>query len=230
MMAAPQDKENVMSLRINDTAPNFTAETTQGKIDFHQWIGDGWAVLFSHPKDFTPVCTTELGYMAKIKPEFDRRNVKVIGLSVDPMDNHAKWVADIEETQGYAPNYPIIADSDFNVSKLYGMLPASVDGDPTARTPADNQTVRNVFVVGPDKKIKLILVYPMTTGRNFDEVLRVIDSLQLTAKHKVATPVNWQQGDNVIIAGSVSDDEAKETYPEGWESPKPYIRIVNQPS
>jgi thioredoxin-dependent peroxiredoxin len=206
------------------------AETTEGPISFHDWTGDSWTVLFSHPRDFTPVCTTELGYMAKIKPEFDRRNVKVIGLSVDPMDNHAKWVADIEETQGYAPNYPIIADSDFNVSKLYGMLPASVDGDPTARTPADNQTVRNVFVVGPDKKIKLILVYPMTTGRNFDEVLRVIDSLQLTAKHKVATPVNWQQGDNVIIAGSVSDDEAKETYPEGWESPKPYIRIVNQPS
>jgi alkyl hydroperoxide reductase subunit AhpC len=187
-------------------------------------------VLFSHPRDFTPVCTTELGYMAKIKPEFDRRNVKVIGLSVDPVDNHAKWAADIEETQGQAPNYPMIGDADFNVSKLYGMLPASVEGDPTARTPADNQTVRNVFVVGPDKKIKLILVYPMTTGRNFDEVLRVIDSLHLTAKHKVATPVNWQQGDNVIIAGSVSDDEAKETYPDGWESPKPYIRIVQQPS
>jgi thioredoxin-dependent peroxiredoxin len=219
-----------MALQLGDTAPDFMAETTEGPISFHDWIGDSWTVLFSHPRDFTPVCTTELGYMAKIKPEFDRRNVKVIGLSVDPMDNHAKWVADIEETQGYAPNYPIIADSDFNVSKLYGMLPASVDGDPTARTPADNQTVRNVFVVGPDKKIKLILVYPMTTGRNFDEVLRVIASLQLTAKHKVATPVNWQQGDNVIIAGSVSDDEAKETYPEGWESPKPYIRIVNQPS
>jgi alkyl hydroperoxide reductase subunit AhpC len=187
-------------------------------------------VLFSHPRDFTPVCTTELGYMAKIKPEFDRRKVKVVGLSVDPMENHAKWVADIEETQGYAPNYPIIGDADFKVSKLYGMLPASVEGDPTARTPADNQTVRNVFVIGPDKKIKLILVYPMTTGRNFDEVLRVIDSLQLTAKHKVATPVNWQQGDNVIIAGSVSDDEAKETYPDGWESPRPYIRIVQQPS
>jgi alkyl hydroperoxide reductase subunit AhpC len=219
-----------MALQLGDTAPDFTAETTDGPISFHDWIGDSWAILFSHPRDFTPVCTTELGYMAKIKPEFDRRNVKVIGLSVDPMENHAKWVADIEETQGYAPNFPIIGDADFKVSKLYGMLPASVEGDPTARTPADNQTVRNVFVVGPDKKIKLILVYPMTTGRNFDEVLRVIDSLQLTAKHKVATPVNWQQGDNVIIAGSVSDEEAKETYPEGWESPKPYIRIVNQPS
>jgi thioredoxin-dependent peroxiredoxin len=219
-----------MALQLGDTAPDFTAETTNGPISFHDWIGDSWAILFSHPRDFTPVCTTELGYMAKIKPEFDRRNVKVIGLSVDPMENHAKWVADIEETQGFAPNFPIIGDADFKVSKLYGMLPASVEGDPTARTPADNQTVRNVFVVGPDKKIKLILVYPMTTGRNFDEVLRVIDSLQLTAKHKVATPVNWQQGDNVIIAGSVSDEEAKETYPEGWESPKPYIRIVNQPS
>jgi thioredoxin-dependent peroxiredoxin len=219
-----------MALQLGDTAPDFTAETTNGPISFHDWIGDSWAILFSHPRDFTPVCTTELGYMAKIKPEFDRRNVNVIGLSVDPMENHAKWVADIEETQGFAPNFPIIGDADFKVSKLYGMLPASVEGDPTARTPADNQTVRNVFVVGPDKKIKLILVYPMTTGRNFDEVLRVIDSLQLTAKHKVATPVNWQQGDNVIIAGSVSDEEAKETYPEGWESPKPYIRIVNQPS
>jgi thioredoxin-dependent peroxiredoxin len=219
-----------MALTIGDTAPDFTAETTEGPISFHDWIGDSWAVLFSHPRDFTPVCTTELGYMAKIKPEFDRRNVKVIGLSVDPVDNHSQWAADIEETQGHAPNYPIIGDADFNVSKLYGMLPDSVEGDPTARTPADNQTVRNVFVVGSDKKIKLILVYPMTTGRNFDEVLRVIDSLQLTAKHKVATPVNWQQGDNVIIAGSVSDDEAKETYPDGWESPKPYIRIVGQPS
>jgi len=219
-----------MALQIGDTAPDFTAETTEGPISFHDWVGDSWAVLFSHPRDFTPVCTTELGYMAKIKPEFDRRKVKVVGLSVDPMENHAKWVADIEETQGYAPNYPIIGDADFKVSKLYGMLPASVEGDPTARTPADNQTVRNVFVIGPDKKIKLILVYPMTTGRNFDEVLRVIDSLQLTAKHKVATPVNWQQGDNVIIAGSVSDDEAKETYPDGWESPRPYIRIVQQPS
>jgi thioredoxin-dependent peroxiredoxin len=219
-----------MALTIGDTAPDFTAETTEGPISFHDWLSDSWAVIFSHPRDFTPVCTTELGYMAKIKPEFDQRNVKVIGLSVDPVDNHSKWAADIEETQGNAPNYPIIGDADFNVSKLYGMLPASVEGDPTARTPADNQTVRNVFVVGPDKKIKLILVYPMTTGRNFDEVLRVIDSLQLTAKHKVATPVNWQQGDDVIIAGSVSDDEAKETYPDGWESPKPYIRIVQQPS
>ena len=219
-----------MALQLGDTAPDFTAETTEGPISFHDWMGDSWAVVFSHPRDFTPVCTTELGYMAKIKPEFDRRNVKVIGLSVDPVDNHSKWAADIEETQGSAPNYPIIGDADFNVSKLYGMLPASVEGDPTARTPADNQTVRNVFVVGPDKKIKLILVYPMTTGRNFDEVLRVIDSLQLTANHKVATPVNWQQGENVIIAGSVSDDDAKETYPDGWESPKPYIRIVQQPS
>jgi thioredoxin-dependent peroxiredoxin len=218
-----------MALQIGDTAPDFTAETTEGPISFHDWIGDSWAVLFSHPRDFTPVCTTELGYMAKIKPEFDRRNVKVIGLSVDPVDNHAKWSADIEETQGHAPNYPMIGDADFNVSKLYGMLPAATEGDPLARTPADNQTVRNVFVVGPDKKIKLVLVYPMTTGRNFDEVLRVIDSLQMTAKHKVATPVNWQQGDNVIIAGSVSDEEAKETYPDGWESPRPYIRIVPQP-
>ncbi len=219
-----------MALQLSDTAPDFNADTTEGPISFHDWIGDSWAVLFSHPRDFTPVCTTELGYMAKIKPDFDRRNVKVIGLSVDPVDNHAKWAADIEETQGHAPNYPIIGDADFNVSKLYGMLPPSVEGDPTARTPADNQTVRNVFVIGPDKKIKLILVYPMTTGRNFDEVLRVIDSLQLTANHKVATPVNWQQGDNVIIAGSVSDDEAKETYPDGWESPRPYIRIVEQPT
>jgi thioredoxin-dependent peroxiredoxin len=218
-----------MALQIGDTAPDFEAETTVGRIRFHDWIGDGWAVLFSHPKDFTPVCTTELGYMAKIKPDFDRRNVKIIGLSVDPTGNHAEWAKDIEETQGHAPNYPIIGDSDFNVSKLYGMLPASTTGDPADRTPADNQTVRNVFVVGPDKKIKLILVYPMTTGRNFDEVLRVLDSLQLTATHKVATPVNWQQGDNVIIAGSVSNDEAKETYPEGWEAPRPYLRIVPQP-
>jgi thioredoxin-dependent peroxiredoxin len=219
-----------MALQIGDTAPDFTAETTEGPISFHDWIGDSWAVLFSHPRDFTPVCTTELGYMAKIKPEFDRRNVKVIGLSVDPVDNHAKWSADIEETQGHAPNYPMIGDADFNVSKLYGMLPAATEGDPLARTPADNQTVRNVFVVGPDKKIKLVLVYPMTTGRNFDEVLRVIDSLQLTAKHKVATPANWQQGDDVIIAGSVSNEEAKETYPDGWQEPRPYIRIVPQPS
>jgi alkyl hydroperoxide reductase subunit AhpC len=218
-----------MSIQLGETAPDFQAETTEGPIKFHDWIGESWAVLFSHPKDFTPVCTTELGYMAKIKPEFDRRNVKVIGLSVDPVDKHSDWASDIEETQGYAPNYPIIGDSDFEVSKLYGMLPASVEGDPGDRTPADNQTVRNVFVVGPDKKIKLILVYPMTTGRSFDEVLRVIDSLQLTAKHKVATPVNWQQGDDVIIAGSVSNEEAKETYPDGWDEPKPYIRIVPQP-
>jgi alkyl hydroperoxide reductase subunit AhpC len=218
-----------MALQIGDTAPDFEADTTEGRIGFHDWIGDSWAVLFSHPKDFTPVCTTELGYMAKIKPEFDRRGVKIIGLSVDPADRHADWAKDIEETQGHAPNYPIIADADFQVSKAYGMLPASTEGDPLARTPADNQTVRNVFVIGPDKKVKLVLMYPMTTGRNFDEVIRVIDSLQLTAKHKVATPVNWQQGDDVIIAGSVSDDEAKETYPDGWESPKPYIRIVPQP-
>jgi thioredoxin-dependent peroxiredoxin len=218
-----------MALHIGDTAPDFEAETTEGPIRFHEWIGDSWAVLFSHPKDFTPVCTTELGYMANAKPEFDRRGVKIIGLSVDPIDSHSKWAGDIEETQGKAPNYPIIGDADFNVSKLYGMLPESTSGDAADRTPADNQTVRNVFVVGPDKKIKLILVYPMTTGRNFDEVLRVIDSLQLTAKHKVATPVNWQQGDDVIIAGSVSDDEAKETYPDGWEAPRPYIRIVPQP-
>jgi alkyl hydroperoxide reductase subunit AhpC len=218
-----------MALQLGDTAPDFEAQTTEGPMGFHDWIGDSWAVLFSHPKDFTPVCTTELGYMAKIKPEFDRRNVKVIGLSVDPMENHSKWMNDIQETQGHAPNFPIIADSDFSVSKVYGMLPADTSGDPGDRTPADNQTVRNVFVIGPDKKIKLILVYPMTTGRNFDEVLRVIDSLQLTAHHKVATPVNWQQGDDVIIAGSVTDDEAKETYPDGWDSPKPYIRIVPQP-
>jgi thioredoxin-dependent peroxiredoxin len=218
-----------MALTIGDTAPDFQAETSEGTIQFHDWIGDSWAVLFSHPKDFTPVCTTELGYMAKIKPEFDRRNVKIIGLSVDPADSHEQWAADIEETQGHAPNYPIIGDADFNVSKLYGMLPADTAGEASERTPADNQTVRNVFVVGPDKKIKLVLVYPMTTGRNFDEVVRVIDSLQLTAEHKVATPVNWQQGDDVIIAGSVSDDEAKQTYPDGWETPKPYIRIVPQP-
>src|SRR6202163_2079464 len=220
---------NVMALQIGDIAPDFEAQTTEGKIRFHDWIGGSWAVLFSHPKDFTPICTTELGYMAKIKPEFDKRGVKIIGLSVDPVDNHAKWANDIKETQGFAPNYPMIGDSDFNVSKLYGMLPASTSGDAADCTPADNQTVRNVFVIGPDKKIKLILVYPMTTGRNFDEVLRVIDSLQLTAKHKVSTPVNWQQGEDVIIAGSVSNDQAKETYPDGWEEPRPYIRIVQQP-
>jgi alkyl hydroperoxide reductase subunit AhpC len=217
-----------MALRIGDTAPDFEAETTQGRIRFHDWIGDSWAVLFSHPKDFTPVCTTELGYMARIQPDFESRNVKIIGLSVDPLDRHEEWAKDIEETQGAAPNYPIIADADYEVAKAYGMLPAETEGDPTERTPADNQTVRNVVVVGPDKKVKLILVYPMTTGRNFDEVLRVIDSLQLTANHKVATPVNWQQGDDVIISGSVSDDEAKEMFGE-WESPKPYIRIVPQP-
>jgi alkyl hydroperoxide reductase subunit AhpC len=218
-----------MTLTIGDLAPDFQADTTEGPISFHEWIGDSWAVLFSHPKDFTPVCTTELGYMASIKPEFDRRNTKIIGLSVDPTNKHAEWAKDIEETQGQAPNYPLIADSNFEVSKLYGMLAADTSGDPGDRTPADNQTVRNVFVIGPDKKIKLVLVYPMTTGRNFDEVLRVLDSLQLTATHKVATPVNWQQGQDVIIAGSVSDEEAKETYPDGWESPRPYIRIVPQP-
>ncbi len=216
-------------LAINDIAPDFEAQTTEGTINFHDWIGSSWAVLFSHPKDFTPVCTTELGYMAKIKPEFDKRGVKIIGLSVDPLDRHEGWMNDIEETQGTRPNYPMIADVDFNVSKLYHMLPAAVSGDPTVRTAADNQTVRNVFVIGPDKKIKLILVYPMTTGRNFDEVIRVIDSLQLTAKHKVATPANWQNGGDVIIAGSVSDEDAKKQYPDGWVSPKPYIRIVPQP-
>jgi len=216
-------------MKIGETTPDFEAETTQGRIRFHDWIGNSWAILFSHPKDFTPVCTTELGYMAKIKPEFDRRGVKIIGLSVDSESDHEAWARDIEETQGEAPNYPLIADPLLTVAKLYGMLAAEISGDAKGRTPLDNQTVRNVFVIGPDKKVKLILVYPMTTGRNFDEVLRVIDSLQLTAKHKVATPVNWQQGEDVIIAGSVSDDEAKETYPEGWKSPKPYIRIVPQP-
>ncbi len=218
-----------MTLSLGETAPDFEANTTQGKIRFHDWIGNGWAVLFSHPRNFTPVCTTELGYMAKIKPEFDKRGVKIIGLSVDPVENHAKWSDDIKETQGHAPNYPLIGDSDFNISKLYGMLPAAVSGDPTKRTPADNQTVRNVFVIGPDKKLKLILIYPMTTGRNFDEVLRVIDSLQLTAKHKVSTPVNWKNGDDVIIAGSVSDEDATKVYPQGWKSPRPYLRIVPQP-
>jgi alkyl hydroperoxide reductase subunit AhpC len=217
-----------MALQLGDTAPDFEAETTEGTIRFHEWLGDSWGVLFSHPKDFTPVCATELGYMAKIKPEFDRRNVKIIGLSVDPTGKHEQWAADIEETQGHAPNYPLIGDSEFAVSKLYGMLPGSTSGDPADRTPADNPTVRNVFVIGPAKKVKLILVYPMTTGRNFDEVLRVIDSLQLTANHKVSTPVNWQQGEDVIIAGSVSDDEAKEIFGE-FKAPKPYIRIVPQP-
>ena len=218
-----------MTLSLNDVAPDFEAQTTEGKIRFHDWIGNNWVVLFSHPKDFTPVCTTELGYMARIKPEFDKRGVKIIGLSVDPLERHSGWAKDIEETQGFAPNYPIIADVDYNVSKLYGMLPAPVSGDPTKRTPADNQTVRNVFVIGPDKKIKLILIYPMTTGRNFDEVLRIIDSLQLTAKHKVATPVNWKSGEDVIIAGSVSDEDAHKQYPKGWKAPKPYLRIVPQP-
>ena len=217
-----------MSLSLGDTAPDFEAETTQGRIKFHDWIGDSWAVLFSHPKNFTPVCTTELGAVAKIQPEFERRNTKVIGLSVDPIEKHEKWADDIEETQGSRPEYPIIADADFNVSKLYGMLPASTSGDPSQRTPADNQTVRNVFVIGPDKKVKLIMVYPMTTGRNFDEVLRVLDSLQLTAKHRVSTPANWKQGDDVIIAGSVSDEEAQKIFP-GYKAPKPYLRVTPQP-
>jgi thioredoxin-dependent peroxiredoxin len=217
-----------MTLTIGDTVPDFEADSTEGPIRFHEWIGDSWVVLFSHPKDFTPVCTTELGYMATIKPEFDRRGVKIIGLSVDAVSDHERWAADIAETQGQAPNYPIIGDADFAVAKLYGMLPASASGNPAARTPADNQTVRNVFVIGPDKKIKLVLVYPMTTGRNFDEVLRVIDSLQLTARHRVSTPVNWRQGEDVIIAGSVSDDEARQIFGD-WKAPKPYIRIVPQP-
>jgi thioredoxin-dependent peroxiredoxin len=218
-----------MGLKIGDTAPDFMAETTEGRIKFHDWLGDSWAVLFSHPKDFTPVCTTELGYMAKLKPEFDKRNTKIIGLSVDPVDDHARWAADIKETQGHAPNYPMIGDSDLNVAKLYEMLPAAVGGSSKGRTAADNMTVRNVFVIGPDKKIKLILVYPMSTGRNFDEVLRVLDSLQLTAKHQVATPVNWKQGDEVIILTSVSDEAAKQKYPDGWKAPRPYLRIVPQP-
>jgi thioredoxin-dependent peroxiredoxin len=223
------NEEEKMALQLGETAPDFEVDSTEGRIRFHDWIGDSWAVLFSHPKDFTPVCTTELGYMAKIKPEFDRRGVKIIGLSVDATGDHEQWARDIEETQGHAPNYPIIGDSQFQVAKLYGMLPAETSGDPKARTPADNQTVRNVFVIGPDKKVKLILVYPMTTGRNFDEVLRVIDSLQLTAKHKVSTPVNWQEGEDVIIAGSVSDEQARDLFGE-WRAPKPYIRIVPQPS
>ena len=217
-----------MALQLGDEAPDFTADSTEGELKFHEYLGDSWGVLFSHPKDFTPVCTTELGYMAKLKPEFDKRNVKVVGLSVDPVDKHSKWAQDIEETQGHAPNYPMIGDADFNVSKLYGMLPASVSGDPADRTPADNQTVRNVFVVGPDKKVKLILVYPMTTGRNFDEVLRVIDSLQLTAKHRVATPVDWKQGQDVIISTAVSDEEAKKLFP-GYRAVKWYLRITPQP-
>jgi len=218
-----------MTLRIGDTAPDFEANTTEGRIRFHDWIGNSWVVLFSHPKDFTPVCTTALGYMAQTNPEFDKPRDQIIGLSVDKVDDHAKWSQDIKETQGFAPNYPMIGDPDLAISKLYGMLPAGASGDPSTRTPADNQTVRNVFVVGPDRKIKLILVYPMTTGRNFDEVLRVIDSLQLTAKHRVATPVNWKQGEDVIIAGSVSNDEAAKIYPQGWKAPRPYIRIVPQP-
>ena len=218
-----------MALTIGDDAPDFEAETTEGRIRFHDWLDGKWAILFSHPRNFTPVCTTELGYMARLKPEFDDRDVKIIGLSVDPLENHERWAQDIAETQGTAPNYPLIADSDFAVSKLYGMLPASTSGDPTSRTPADNATVRNVFVIGPDKKIKLLLVYPMTTGRNFDEVLRVVDSLQLTAAHQVSTPVNWQPGEDVIIAGSVSDEQAKEKYPEGWQAPRPYLRIVPAP-
>jgi len=218
-----------MALQIGALAPDFEAQTTEGKVKFHDWIGSSWALLFSHPKDFTPVCTTELGALAKLKGEFDKRGVKLMGLSVDPVDKHSKWSEDIRETQGAAPNYPMIGDTDYNVSKLYDMLPASTTGDVATRTAADNMTVRNVFVVGPDKKIKLVLVYPMTTGRNFDEVLRVIDSLQLTAKHKVATPVNWKDGEDVIIAGSVSDEDAKKQYPKGWKAPKPYIRIVPQP-
>jgi alkyl hydroperoxide reductase subunit AhpC len=224
-----QERTEAASLRLGSTAPDFEADTSEGRIRFHDWIGDSWAVLFSHPKDFTPVCTTELGYMAGIKPEFERRGVKVIGLSVDSVDRKDAWADEIEATQGHRPNFPVIGDSDYEVAKLYGMLPADTSGDPDERTPADNQTVRNVFVIGPDKTIKLILVYPMTTGRNFDEILRVIDSLQLTANHKVATPVNWQQGDDVIIAGSVSHDAAKELWPEGWKAPLPYMRIVPQP-
>jgi alkyl hydroperoxide reductase subunit AhpC len=219
-----------MTLAIGDTAPDFAAETTEGPIKFHDWIGDSWAVLFSHPKDFTPICTTELGAVAKLKSEFDKRNVKVIGLSVDPVANHSKWADDIKEVTGHAPNYPLIGDTDLSISKAWGMLPAAASGDPSQRTAADNMTVRNVFIIGPDKKIKLILVYPMTTGRNFDEILRVIDSLQLTAKHKVATPANWKQGEEVVIAGSVSNEDAKKVYPDGWKEPKPYLRIVPQPN
>ena len=218
-----------MSLRINDTAPNFTAQTTQGPIDFHKWIGDQWAVLFSHPKDFTPVCTTELGYMAKIEPEFTKRNAKLIGLSIDPVDNHSRWAADIEENQGSKVNYPMIGDTDLNVAKLYNMLPAEEAGSSDGRTAAANATVRSVFIIGPDKKIKLMLTYPMTTGRNFDEILRVLDSMQMTAKYKVATPVNWKKGDDVIIAGSVSDEEAKTLFPNGWTAVKPYLRVTKQP-
>jgi alkyl hydroperoxide reductase subunit AhpC len=218
-----------MTLQLSDTAPDFEADTTEGPIKFHEWLGDSWGVLFSHPKDFTPVCTTELGTMARLKPEFDKRNAKIIGLSVDPVDNHKKWSQDIKDVVGFAPNYPMIGDTNLKISKLYGMLPASTSGSSEGRTPADNQTVRNVFIIGPDKKIKLILVYPMTAGRNFDEVLRVLDSLQLTAKHRVATPANWKQGDDVIMTGAISDEEAKTLYPGGWKAPRPYIRIVPQP-
>jgi thioredoxin-dependent peroxiredoxin len=228
-----QEKKDEISqsvgIRLGDVAPDFTAETTEGPIRFHEWLGEGWGVLFSHPKDFTPVCTTELGYMARIKPEFDKRGVKIAGISVDSVDKHSKWAEDIKETQGFAPNYPMIGDTDLKIAKAWGMLPAVASGDAANRTAAENMTVRNVFVIGPDKKIKLMLVYPMTTGRNFDEVLRVIDSLQLTAKHKVATPAQWKQGEDVIIAGSVTDEDAKKTYPQGWKAPKPYIRIVPQP-
>jgi alkyl hydroperoxide reductase subunit AhpC len=219
----------MMTLTIGDVAPDFQADTTEGRLHFYDWMADSWCVLFSHPKDFTPVCTTELGYMAKIKPEFDRRNVKIVGLSVDPVDKHAEWANDIADTQGFAPNYPLIADPDLAISKLYGMLPAAASGTSSDRTAANNRTVRNVFVIGPDKRIKLVMVYPMTTGRNFDEVIRVVDSLQLTARHRVATPVNWRQGEDVVIAGSVSDDEARKAYPKGWKSPRPYLRIVPQP-
>ena len=218
-----------MSIRLNEIAPDFTAETTQGTIHFHEWIGDGWAVLFSHPKDFTPVCTTELGYMAKLEPEFAKRNCKIIGLSVDPVENHSKWAEDIRETQGHAVNYPMIGDRELKIAKLFDMLPAEEPGTSEGRTAATNQTVRTVFIIGPDKRVKLMLTYPMTTGRNFDEILRVLDSMQLTAKHKVATPVNWKKGDDVIIVSSVTDAEAKEKYPDGWKAPKPYLRIVPQP-
>jgi alkyl hydroperoxide reductase subunit AhpC len=228
-LPVPNNQEDTMSLRINDTAPNFKAETTKGPIDFHEWIGDQWAVLFSHPKDFTPVCTTELGYMAKIEPEFTKRNTKLIGLSVDPVDNHSRWVNDIEETQGAKVNYPMIGDTDLAVAKLYNMLPAEEGGTAEGRTAAGNATVRSVFIIGPDKKIKLMLTYPMTTGRNFDEILRVLDSMQMTSKFKVATPAQWKKGDDVIIAGSVTDDDAKTLFPDGWKAPKPYLRIVKSP-
>jgi alkyl hydroperoxide reductase subunit AhpC len=228
-MTTTATREPTGSLRINDTAPNFNAETTEGTIDFHEWIGDSWAILFSHPKDFTPVCTTELGYLASLKDEFTKRNTKILGLSVDPLSDHARWARDIEETQGHKLNYPLIGDPELKIAKLYGMLPADAGETSQGRSPADNATVRTVFIIGPDKKIKLMLVYPMTTGRNFDEVLRVIESLQLSAKHRVATPANWKPGDDVIIAGAVSDDEARRIYPEGWKAPKPYLRIVPHP-